>query len=595
MSWRALVLLCSVFATSAYAEAAAIALPADRSSMSILSLTSIASGALPEATVLSGHATFKPYHPSALSGWPVDVWMRAYVGPVPPGSRWFLRLSVVDRVDAYIPLRSGVYVRQRSGVDIPFAARTVPYTLPTFVITPSTSSRLPIYLHLRFHPDKQLALTLQDAPRFYRVSLLRRFMQGVFLGVLLAVLLFNVYAFVALRDATALWYSSFILALALYEIVTTGVGSEYLWPDRGGNARLAVLLTGTLAFATYLLFARAFLLLRRNLPWMDRLIVGLFVMQTLVATAQYALAAGRVLVAPLLIVQSALMLSIAAVGIVRWRQGFEAARFFSAAFAPMFIGVSVNLYYDAYLPAGGLWPWAAYGIETGAMLQCVIMTFSVLDRIQTLDRRRHAVELALSNQALRNKELREIALTDPLSGIPNRLAFYDGIREAIERASGTGEMVGVLFIDVDGFKHVNDAYGHSTGDELLRIVARRLTTVIRESDMAARIGGDEFAVLVRSASDVNELEHARERVFAAFLEPVVIDLRSLRVSLSVGIGIYPVDGVSADEVIDAADRSMYEQKQRHAAMAGGAGGLGDHRVLMNSDVLMEGDRSEPIL
>ncbi len=595
MSWRALMLLCCVLATSAHAEAAAIALPADRPAISILSQTSIASGALPEATVLSGKAPFQPYRAGALRGWPVDVWLRVRVGPVPDGSRWFLRLPAVDLADAYVPLSSGVYVRQRGGVDTPFAVHSVPYTLPTFVITPADSSRLPIYLHLHFHPEQQLSLTLQDAPRFYGVSLRRRFMQGVFLGVLLAVLLFNLYIYVTLRAAAALWYSSFIFALGLYEIVTTGVGSEYLWPDRGGSARLAVLLTGTLAFATYLMFARAFLVLRRNLPRMDRLIVGLFIVQTLVATAQYSLAVGRVLVAPLLMVQAALMLSVAAVGIVRWRQGFEGARFFSIAFAPMVIGVLANLYYNAYLPLGGLWPWAAYGIETGATLQCIIMTLSVLDRIQTLDRQRHAAELALSNQALRNKELREIALTDPLSGIPNRLAFYDGIREAIERANGTGEMVGVLFIDVDGFKHVNDAYGHSTGDELLRIVARRLTTVIREADMAARIGGDEFAVLVRSVADVNELEHARERVFAAFLEPIVIDTRSLRVSLSVGIGVYPMDGASVDEVIDAADRSMYEQKQRHAAMAQRAGGFGDHRVLTNSDVLMEGDRSEPIL
>lgn len=595
VSWRVLLLLCCVLATSAHAEAAATALPAGRSWIPILSQTAVASGTLPAATVLSGRAPFKPYRAGALSGWPIDVWMRVYIGPVSDGSRWFLRFSAVDRADAYVPLSSGAYVRQSSGVDIPFAVHTVPYTLPTFVITPADSSRLPIYVHLRFYPEQRLSLTLQDAPHFYRVSLRRRFMQGVFLGVLLAVLLFNLYVFVTLRAAAALWYSSFTLALALYEIVTSGVGSEYLWPDRGGNARLAVLLAGTLAFATYLLFARSFLLLRRNLPWMDRLIVGLFIVQTLIASAQYALAVGRALVAPLLIVEAALMLSVAAVGIVRWRQGFEGARFFSIAFAPMFIGVLVNLYYNAYIPLGGLWSWAAYGIETGAMLQCVIMTFSVLDRIQTIDRQRHAVELALSNQAQRNKELREIALTDPLSGIPNRLAFYDGISEALERARGTGEMVGVLFIDVDGFKHVNDAYGHSTGDELLRIVARRLTTVIRESDMAARVGGDEFAVLVRSVTDVNELEHARERVFAAFLEPIVIDTRSLRVSLSVGTGVYPMDGASVDEVVDAADRSMYEQKQRNATMTERAGGVNEQRVLMHSDALMEGDRSEPIL
>ncbi len=595
MSWRAILLLCSVLATSAHAEAAAIALPADRSPISVLSQVSVANGALPVATVLAGRAAFKPYGAGALRGWPVDVWMRLRVGPVPPGARWFLQLSLVDRADAYIPLASGSYVRQRSGVDVPFAVRTVPYTLPTFVITPSASSRLPLYLHLRYHPDQQLTLTLQDAPRFYRASLRRRFMQGMFLGVLLAVLLFNLYVFVALRAATALWYSSFVLALALYEVVSTGVGSEYLWPDRGGDARLAVLLTGTLAFATYLLFARAFLMLRRNLPWMDRLAIGLFVAQTVISVVQYALPVGRALVAPLLIVQSALMLCVAVAGVLRGRQGFEVARFFSIAFAPMVIGVFANLYYDAYLPVGTLWSWASYGIEIGATLQCVIMTFSVLDRIQTLDRQRHTVELALSHQALRNNELRAIALTDPLSGIPNRVAFYDGIREAIERAKGAGDMVGVLFVDVDGFKRVNDAFGHSTGDELLRIVARRLVSVVRESDMAARIGGDEFAVLVRSAADVSELEHARERIFAAFLEPVVIDTRSLRVSLSVGIGVYPIDGASVDEVIDAADRAMYEQKQRHAARAPRAGGPGDHRVLMHGDDFMEGDRSEPIL
>ncbi|MHB8147434.1 MAG: diguanylate cyclase domain-containing protein [Vulcanimicrobiaceae bacterium] len=564
MAWRAWIILGLLLAVSARAGAApAITLPADQSSLSILPLTEMADGALPVATVLSGHAAFEPFRPGALRGWPVDIWLRVRIGPVPAGSRWFLRLSVVDRADAYIPHDNGRYAHQVGGVDVPFARRSVPYTLPTFTLMPSDASADPVYLHLRFHPEQRLSLKLENAFQRSRASVLRRFMQGVFLGVLLAVLLFNIYVFGTQRAYTAFWYIGFILALALNEIVATGIGAEYLWPDAGGDARLAVLFTSSLGYATYLQFARAFLRIRRSMPAMDTLVVALFVLQTLIAIAQYALPVGRALVAPLLAVQSITIFGMAFIGIARWRGGFEPARFFVIAFIPMAIGVIANLAYDAFLPAGN-WFLAANGVEIGAMLQCIIMSFSVLDRIQILDRERHAAESALSTQALRNTELRMIALTDPLTGIANRLAFYDEVQVSIDRARDEGTAVGVLFIDVDGFKGVNDAYGHSTGDELLRIIARRLAMVVRDQDMAARIGGDEFAVLVREIDGSSELERARERVLAAFDEPVVIEAQRLAVQLSVGFAWFPSHGNTVDEVIDAADRSMYAQKERHA-------------------------------
>jgi diguanylate cyclase (GGDEF)-like protein/PAS domain S-box-containing protein len=151
---------------------------------------------------------------------------------------------------------------------------------------------------------------------------------------------------------------------------------------------------------------------------------------------------------------------------------------------------------------------------------------------------------------------------DALTGLPNRLLFQERLRQAIVQARRSGNMVALLYIDLDRFKLVNDTLGHATGDELLRQVAWRLKSCLRESDTLARISGDEFTV---AATGLKNPEHASlvaEAILKALRDPFEAEKQELYVSASVGISIYPQDALDAETLQRNADNAMYRAKSR---------------------------------
>lgn len=165
----------------------------------------------------------------------------------------------------------------------------------------------------------------------------------------------------------------------------------------------------------------------------------------------------------------------------------------------------------------------------------------------------------------REKALTFLAHHDPLTGLPNRVLLFDRLQQAIAHAKRHREKIAVAYIDLDGFKTINDRHGHETGDRLLTAVARNLRSALRETDTLARIGGDEFvALLVGLQPDADE-SVLFQRLLAAAARPVVIDGRRLQLSASIGITFYPngEEPVSPETLVQEADQAMY-----HAKVAG---------------------------
>lgn len=157
-------------------------------------------------------------------------------------------------------------------------------------------------------------------------------------------------------------------------------------------------------------------------------------------------------------------------------------------------------------------------------------------------------------------ELAHRALHDALTGLPNRVLLADRLQMSLSRLRRSSATLAVLFLDLDGFKTINDGLGHDTGDRLLIEVAKRLTADLRTSDTAARFGGDEFVVLCEEIRDEAEALAIAERVANSILEPVVIDGRELFITTSVGIAIARNPEVTAEELIRDADAAMYRAK-----------------------------------
>lgn len=159
------------------------------------------------------------------------------------------------------------------------------------------------------------------------------------------------------------------------------------------------------------------------------------------------------------------------------------------------------------------------------------------------------------------RQLALLARFDPLTQLPNRAHFIDELDRAIARARRSQGVFALCFIDLDGFKEINDTMGHAAGDEVLRLTATRLKSQLRESDFVARLGGDEFVVLLLGESQAAGLDTVGRKLLTAIGEPIVLGERTTRVSGSIGIALYPADSDSAQALIEQADAAMYLAKQ----------------------------------
>lgn len=156
--------------------------------------------------------------------------------------------------------------------------------------------------------------------------------------------------------------------------------------------------------------------------------------------------------------------------------------------------------------------------------------------------------------------LRYLALHDELTGLPNRKQFEDRLGEAVATASGEGHRVALLILDLDGFKSINDTLGHLAGDELLRSVGERLGRTLRDSDLLARLSGDEFAILVRQITDISQITPMADRILEMMAEPIVIEKHEVTIGCSIGIAVAPDNGDTSNKLIRNADFALYRAK-----------------------------------
>ena len=210
-----------------------------------------------------------------------------------------------------------------------------------------------------------------------------------------------------------------------------------------------------------------------------------------------------------------------------------------------------------------------------AVLDCVTALEQLHQTMQHELDRRHQLELDLfdARTALAQAHIeltgsqagelraRHQARHDHLTRLPNRAFFHERVAAALIHSQSEARTLAILYIDLDGFKAVNDAHGHDAGDELLRIIAVRLSAAIRSEDMVCRLGGDEFACLLEGLMDRPQLERLALKLHLAVASPVKFGSLKLGVRASIGIAISPADGSTVESLLKHADAAMYHAKR----------------------------------
>jgi diguanylate cyclase (GGDEF)-like protein len=186
-------------------------------------------------------------------------------------------------------------------------------------------------------------------------------------------------------------------------------------------------------------------------------------------------------------------------------------------------------------------------------------------------RERQALEHQLAAVKKQEEAARHAAFHDPLTGLPNRVLFNDRLEHGLAQARRHGWTIAVMFVDLDEFKSINDAYGHDVGDLVLQIISKRLRKNTREDDTVCRHGGDEFLYLLMEIRDEVDASMIAEKLIDVIQEPCDVRIRDLAISpsigASIGIALYPTNAISADNLIKNADKAMYRAKRTRSGYA----------------------------
>jgi two-component system, cell cycle response regulator len=174
-----------------------------------------------------------------------------------------------------------------------------------------------------------------------------------------------------------------------------------------------------------------------------------------------------------------------------------------------------------------------------------------------------------------NRALESLTLHDVLTGLPNRRLLMDRLSLAIAHARRNKRNMAVMFLDLDGFKQINDTLGHDAGDALLSMVAARLVAAVRQEDTVARLGGDEFVIALWELGHADDVAKAASKVIQAVSQPYSIQGRGVSITASVGVGIYPTHGEEAETLMKSADLALYEAKRT---------GKNDYRIAARTDL-----------
>lgn len=519
------------------------------------------------------------------------VWLRFEVrNSIENSSEWLLkiRFPYLDHIEVlvYHPKEKKWDAPLISGLTIPMQLRPIDHRNFLFPLTLEPGQKSIIYVRVISKTKLILPIILWKKDQFLKDDSNFQMLLGIYFGILSVMLVYNISIAVFTRDRSYLFYSLYILSILLYALISTGVGTQYLWDRVYWIKTHAYGIFPSLCFLAGVVFVREFLAVKQYGGWVYKINnylvifwVGYILLYILVSP-KYFLVAVLDLAA---LVTNTLGL---VTGIFLWMKGNPSARYFTIAWGALMI-------FTFLLVLGSMgvieFTWlASYSQMFGFVVELVLLSFALSDRInQERLAREKAQQLALNlnrkisrklellvhertvylkRAMLRlkkaNQELSELTITDSLTKVYNRRFFQKFIAHEVKRANRTLQPLAVIMVDIDHFKGINDTHGHPVGDKCLYLVAKTLRQqMARSVDLVARYGGEEF-VVVLTATPKEKAILLAEKVRQAVEKLSVIN-KGIPIKLRVSLGVaswIPDQDESYEELVKAADQALYQAK-----------------------------------
>lgn len=546
------------------------------------------SGTLTLAEVKAKIADFQPATTNLSYGYQQGAyWLNVTVKPAHTGLWWWVfDYPSLDHATLYLENSAGV-LALHTGDMVPLAERAFLHRKLVFPLALPAAEASTLWIRVVTEGSVTLSYQLLDNNTFIEHTRYTYLLPALYFGLLIALASYNFLLYLALRENAFLWYVLFVLGFGIGALSLNGLGALFVWPDALvlGNKMLPFGFTA--ASLTAILFTRAFLDTRQFLsswdPWLKRLIVlkALALISVLLIPVQVAL-----IVMSLIGIITVFTLTLCAIkGMLQQAPG---AKLFAVAWSMLWLGtVIMSLRNFGYLPSN---TFTVNAMQLGSAIEMILISLGLAQRfnrlkqqhsaiqqqmLQTEQRRvaelqQHEAELEFKVQQRTaeleqlNQRLLVLASTDALTGLANRSAIYQQLQQASARMQRHQSKMALFFIDLDGFKQVNDDFGHHAGDSVLQEVSRRMRLCCRQSDLAGRLGGDEFLLICEDIGLPQQLAELQQRLQEVLNQPYNYQQHQLRVTASIGL-LYTDGQLSADTMLEYADKAMYQEKQRKQA------------------------------
>lgn len=528
------------------------------------------------------------------SAWWIGFWLPPQNAPrnTKEVQRYLLELgfSTVDYIEYYSPHSTTAVI---TGDLFPFSQRPVVHRNFVFPLEPEQLGTAPSLVLFKVQSEGTLSvpLVLWKPSHFASYNQSSYAGLALYFGIILALLFYNILLWISIREQMYFDYVLFVAGLVIGLGGLHGLGNQFIWGDWPWFANLAFPIGFCLCTFGVAQFTRSFLSLRLLSPKLDNLLLGFAISAGVVAiiAAGFSYMLGSKILTILAI--STILLAVFA-GVYSLFYRVMMARLFLLAWSLfMLFGVAFSLRNYGVIPTNF---WTLHGLQLGSIIGMLLLSFALANRIQDERRAKEAAqaeaikakqinieqlqrsereleyrvterttELKSANLRLRESEQhhRELAHHDMLTGLANRVLFNNRIEQAMEIAQRDATCFALLYLDLDKFKPVNDTYGHAVGDLLLKVVASRMIHLVRESDTVARIGGDEFVVILRTIKNPPNALLIADAIRNALSREFTIEGLVLHISCSIGIAIYPDHGSDEVALSRVADDAMYQAKR----------------------------------
>jgi diguanylate cyclase (GGDEF)-like protein len=502
-------------------------------------------------------------------------------------NNWYLQLPypLLDQIDVYHKDRQGNIRATRQGDLLNFKQRDVNHRTFLFNVTLPEGTSKDIYVRIKTQSSMQAEMIFWESNTFYQENQNTHYLFGIYYGVILSMLIYNLLVFFSIREKIYLYYVSHVLTFSLFQACLNGLTFQFLWPEHPWWGQRASVFFLSLACFNAILFTRNLLELNIELPRWDAFFKKFmsFLVVVMICTFFFSYnVMGQIGTATALL--CSIMLNV--VGWVSLKNKNKLAIFYVSAWTLFLLGASVFcLKTYALLPQIFI---TEYAIQIGSMFDIVLLSLVLSYRFKLLQQKNiqieHQANLELEDKVrertskLNEKtkklnetldaltisyaKVEELNYTDGLTGIKNRKYFDEFYEHEWNNSLRSNTSIAMLMIDIDYFKTINDSYGHQAGDKILIAVSKIIKKNLpRKNDTITRYGGDEFMILLPQTDKEGALLTAKRIMDEINELNISHDGETISAHVSIGVSaLIPTQDIEAKLLINQADKALYEAK-----------------------------------